>query len=82
MAEHTPGPWQVIYPGIYDVENAYPIAVLSRKLRDGPEIDANARLIAAAPDLLEVLEDLVYQLAGHEPQWEDARAAVAKAKGE
>jgi len=52
-----------------------------------PEWDANARLIAAAPDLLEALEALVEQDFGAKG-WNDtceraalhARAAIAKAK--
>ena len=47
---------------------------------------ANARLISSAPDLLEALEDLMeavkdhYAAGGYE--WKQARAAIAKAKGE
>jgi hypothetical protein len=42
---------------------------------------ANARLIAAAPDLLEALEHVIYWDNG-KPEWEMARAAIAKATGE
>jgi hypothetical protein len=44
--------------------------------------EANARLIAAAPDLLEALEEIVRKdlLAG--TILNDARAAIAKARGE
>lgn len=51
-----------------------------------PECEANAHLIAAAPELLEALEDLMeavkdhYEAGGYE--WKQARAAIAKAKGE
>jgi hypothetical protein len=50
--------------------------------------EANARLIAAAPDLLETLEAVTDALAGHELNNGDvsainkARAAIAKATGE
>jgi len=46
--------------------------------------EADARLIAAAPDLLAALEDVVqmYQPAYDPPFIERARAAIAKAKGE
>ena len=54
-------------------------------------MEADARLIAAAPDLLEALEDLILlaQAVMHEnggymvdDELSDARAAIAKAKGE
>jgi hypothetical protein len=48
---------------------------------------ANAHLIAAAPDLLEALEALVVAMdangsCAYEALRDDARAAIAKAKGE
>ena len=92
MAEHTPGPWRVLFPGIYDVENPYPIAKVHRTDRSGPEVDANARLIAAAPELLEALERLgnqhcpkcyLHPLAyEHSPDCIRITAAIAKAKGD
>src|SRR3546814_11845342 len=47
--------------------------------------EANARLIAAAPDLLEALQ-LVWDTYGMDPSvdssiWQTARAAIAKATG-
>lgn len=46
----------------------------------------NARLIAAAPELLEALKDLLYQakLSENEGGWdfEQATAAIAKAEGQ
>ena len=50
--------------------------------KDG-EAEANARLIAAAPDLLAALEALadVPDVQGW-PETDQARAAIAKAKGE
>ena len=50
-----------------------------------PKCEANARLIAAAPDLLEALEEVVQwlELGDHEGQMHSkARAAIAKARGE
>ncbi len=55
MSEHTPGPWIVSGESIVSDEMEICIANIER---DGgyealaPERDANARLIAAAPDLL------------------------------
>jgi len=45
------------------------------------EAIANARLIAAAPDLLEALEKIVFDWDGEPEDMIDARAAIAKAKG-
>ena len=55
-----------------------------------PECEANARLIAAAPDLLEALEMCTKAMASVLPDfnpydqaaYDKARAAIAKAKGE
>jgi hypothetical protein len=48
--------------------------------------EADARLIAAAPDMLEALETIVSterDRHGYNPAWTDqARAAIAKARGE
>jgi hypothetical protein len=43
---------------------------------------ANARLIAAAPDLLEALEDLCSGDVSNQEKWDAARAAIAKAIGD
>lgn len=51
------------------------------------EVDANARLIAAAPDMLEALRDILstsgQRIHGRPTpaQWARAQAAVAKAEG-
>lgn len=53
---------------------------------NGPdEQEANARLISAAPDLLEALEDAVTEESAYMASngWiEKARAAISRAKGE
>lgn len=52
---------------------------------DYSEVEANARLIAAAPELLEALESFPGFLCGTESgdAWiEQMRAAIAKARGE
>lgn len=66
------------------------IALASTLSFDTPTREANARLIAAAPDLLEALEEIL----GHnyiafveegpisDDEWKRAKAAIAKAKGE
>lgn len=99
---HTPGPWKVI-PGVYDCNPE-----TASEFPHGPEIIGNgkhiaslylhaeedARLIAAAPDLLAVCklvvadhEELSPHLVGRplnvaNSTIEAARAALAKAAGE
>lgn len=56
MSKHTPGPWRAEVNAMGDKlciwSGAYPVAIV----RDAHEQSANARLIAAAPELLEVLK--------------------------
>lgn len=101
MSKHTPGPWvtdnSVLRGSINRLdEPRRHIALTSdweKEKGDREQNEANARLIAAAPELLEALEDvmsdLFYQIASHHdertarnyPSLVDARAAIAKAKG-
>jgi len=92
MAKHTPGPWEVEMPGPRDQIQA--IAVYGPAEDGRTEIawdvkrEANARLIAAAPDLLEALkavEEFEAPTAdlrsGGETILRTIRAAIAKAEG-
>jgi len=106
MSTHTPGPWHVDTAGHpnADVRAACGRAVAftwmvccgtpktSEQYKARTEIDrANARLIAAAPEMLEALQGLfgadmesVMMGHGHHDQVEaiaKARAAIAKAEG-
>ena len=98
MSGHTKGPW-VIIPGgdewstgrIATIEpkpetmlktNFWTIAEVNYR-RD--EHAANARLIAAAPNLLDALESIILNASPKlfsVGQLAQARAAIAKAKGE
>lgn len=67
---HTPGPWRVSEPlgqrgaEVRHVSNLHtPVCMVNSGCR--PEGEANARLIAAAPDLLAALEDMREQLRAH-----------------
>jgi len=83
MSKHTPGPWKVAKPrkSYRDGNMMYGIV--------GPECvsdyedwgftEANARLIAAAPDLLDACKAA---LSDDQPYIEKCRAAIAKATGE
>jgi hypothetical protein len=100
MSKHTPGPWEangyhirqrvtgtrsiaeVAYTGPHHTEpHEYP---KSCRLVD----EANARLIAAAPDLLEALEAIMdsdlWEWNGSAAFWlqDKVKAAINKAKGE
>ena len=98
MSKHTPGPWLInresedVIEGKLSIESVNAETQLSYFIAqvDGCKSqEANARLIAAAPDLLEALDDamdmlgsrLIKDTFGYE--WhEKASAAIAKAKGD
>jgi hypothetical protein len=74
---HTPGPWRSTGYQIFSGT----VLVASQPACD-PEGMANARLIAAAPDLLEALK---FVLSAHGEQlhdaFDDAHKAITKAEG-
>jgi hypothetical protein len=86
MNKHTPGPWTI-------TESATHITVRNREgdavFHDDKRLDGvlgDAHLIAAAPDLLEALTEIVsvslrYRLQESDSAVEAARAAIAKARG-
>lgn len=84
-AGHTPGPWSFDGPlSSIIVWGAEPDIRVCFMTSDGPA-KANARLIAAAPDLLEALRAFIAEAdAGHVTIETDkaARAAIARATGE
>lgn len=86
----TPGPWrtneklarQVV--GILQGDTGQHLAVVAGPKHDGPdEYEANARLIAAAPDLYEALAACLEWIADSNGPFpvEAADAALAKAEG-
>ena len=97
MAKHTPGPWEtdkmegdffprVILPPREDWCKSS--ITINEGRGDMEECQANARLIAAAPDLLEALRELAGCLNVLNPNrrlvkaLREARASIAKAQGE
>ena len=87
MSKHTPGPWFMTgeLPGYRSRINSTPqnLGWDLAHVCNGPEADANARLIAAAPELLEALQEV---FADHDAvnrlSWNDrAAAAIAKIEG-
>lgn len=94
MIAHTPGPWGKKQDGeptfipmkaIYCERLGFQVAFINTdSKRREEEAQANARLIAAAPDLLKALEDLYSICHGSviAIQMDQARAAIAAAKVE
>lgn len=104
MPKHTPGPWVMSRLGPDEIHIMGMNAGTVCEIRDanGDPLDEHAepdaRLIAAAPDLLEALSDLVAMIKGcsgtsqrwPQSMWNDedlevlaeARAAIEKATGE
>lgn len=96
MTQHTTGPWAYTYASYtgqdgeeipaFEVHGAEKVCdTVESQSRN--EQEANARLIAAAPELLEALEALAEEArvnmaggAGH--LLDEAFAVIAKAKGE
>ena len=91
---HTPGPWEVrIWDGEDWPEKRISIGSAGDAVCISPRYKFNIEdfnLIAAAPDLLEALESVVEALSNFDEeglieyaqQIIDARAAIAKARGE
>lgn len=76
MSEHTPGPWHIQYGGLSETDEGFGVA---SKIEPGivaecypPAADAerrrrllaDARLIAAAPEMLRILRETRYLLRG------------------
>lgn len=82
MTKHTPGPWRYV-DGYFDCDVwAGNKKVLSYERHPTDEDRANARLVAAAPAMLEALQRLLIEREGHfstRPAWDKARAAIASA---
>ena len=100
MSKHTPGPWVVVGRLTKYVEARLVGRLIQEVAACGPTMadegygqqqEANARLIAAAPDLLEALQDVdalwMHHSVAHGdgkigPLHEKVIAAIAKATGE
>ena len=85
---HIPGPWEVFnsHTGLWVMDSAEQGAIC--KIEWCLEAEANARLIAAAPELLEALKRLCSKFGVDDngsprdwTEWRDARDTIAKAEG-
>jgi hypothetical protein len=90
-AKHTSGPWYTRHGQISSETSAHGCTIANcnatAKGISQAEVDANARLIAAAPEMFEALKRLTAwhgnpgSLADLDGARETARAALAKAEG-
>jgi hypothetical protein len=93
--QHTPGPWSVLpeecdkpyirirgtrLGGRYKIANVVTPVYEGASSQEAEETRANARLIAAAPDLLKTLEELSLYVSHNGDEWvrNKARDALAK----
>lgn len=102
IVQHTPGPWHTDGSSVYwrspsDGNNWLIAQLVEPPVRPSDEVEANARLIAAAPDLLAGCQALIelfdyYRSQGvfgertaYNPhmshKFDIARGAIAKAEG-
>lgn len=86
---HTPGLWTTSEHGDYEDYDGNSIVILGDDLRiavvlgyNTDETNANARLIAAAPELFKALEGLLVRSGGQSAEAQAAIRAIKKAKGE
>jgi len=92
MDEYTKGPWKYVYDPNYevkDIPNAvmcdeyYIASIYTSGCGSKEQAKANARLIACAPELLEMLENAANIIGLDEPEFYGcAMNLIAKAKGE
>jgi len=85
MTMHTPGPWvvhQELHYEAFVVAGAYPYGSTICRLEDEPREgtrEANARLIAAAPDLLGALEQIRgFASVMDESNWRDIKLHIQR----
>ena len=88
MSKHTPGPWRANFAiggAAYVFGGDRNFALVFNEWQDKANQEANARLIAAAPELLEALERLRDAEKAPRSEWiaalANADSAIAKAKG-
>lgn len=93
--KHTPGPWIVLDGEItFEGEDSDVVIAIVNDGYKSPSVaesEANARLIAVAPDMLAALKECALQIAqthnrkltsDEQIALDNARAAIAKATGE
>jgi len=82
MSKYTPGPWSHRNGRIFQTDHETLTIAHVARANDGDYSLTNGQLIAAAPELLEALEDLLDNVPALWECAERAREAIAKATGE
>lgn len=92
ISKHTPGPWMACNAGtlwdyfVWSDAADKSVCNIDYSEQSAAEVEANARLIAAAPELLAALQALaevaLYRDGDCTAQLTTARAAIAKATGQ
>jgi hypothetical protein len=76
LSKHTPGPWSITRGY---TKTGYPCfwinGMSADEKRDAPTLDADARLIAEAPELLEALRELLASDLAQFPPYEAGKEA-------
>ena len=83
MTEHTPGPWRIRRAKIINTpeeESAEPIVIADVYHHSYENREANSALIAAAPELLDALQNICAGKLDADEMKEIARAALSKAR--
>ena len=87
--KHTIGPWNAEGPDEFGDWNIHPphqravTAAVISNVRDAEEVEANAHLVAAAPEMLAALEGVMEMACFREAtgeRWEKVRDAISKAR--
>ena len=88
MSTHTKGPWNAKGYSIWgpkSKETKIGLVANTMSSYPAPECEANARLIAASPDLYEALKVCAFLIEAYDgldsPEFKQASAALAKAEG-
>jgi hypothetical protein len=85
MNKHTPGPWVFYRQSSCDRGDSYGVKAPAPHYCVIPPLNidpADARLIASAPELLQMLQEIVNKNLLNGAMLKDARTAIAKATGE
>jgi hypothetical protein len=82
MSDYTPGKWEVIKDSEHPLHGIWSddeVPTYIARTCFAPNSEANAKLIAAAPELLEALQEIIAITDRNHIAWDKAKAAIKKA---